>query len=80
MGCFRIDECNPAKHIKVCQSCKRAWERWDLGSQSGIEFYEDFPSRGIERKRCIYCIKEIKDAFQFNINNYRSQYRYKEIS
>ena len=78
MGRFREEEKNPTRNVKICQSCKRAWEQWNLGSQDGIEFYSDFPTRGIERKRCIYCTKEMKDAIQFKIKNYKSQYRLKQ--
>ena len=74
------EECNPTRNVKVCQSCERAWERWNLGSQGGVEFYEDFPTRGIKRKRCLYCIKEMKDAIQFKIKDYRSQYKLKQFS
>ena len=77
MGRFRNDEANPTANVKVCQSCRRTWERWSYGAQSGIEFYRDFPTRGIERKRCIYCIKEMKNAIQFTIKDYKPQYRLK---
>jgi len=80
MGRFREEEKNPARNVKVCQSCGKAWERWNIGAQGGIEFYHDFPPRGIERKRCIYCIKEMKDAIQFKVKDYRSQHRLKQLS
>jgi len=72
---LRDKEANPTSRVKVCQSCGRTWERWCYGSQSGIEFYDDFPTRGIERQRCIHCIKEMKNEIHFTIKDYRSQYR-----
>ena len=68
---------NPARNIKVCPSCERIWEQWSYGNNHGIEFYLDFPSRGIERKRCIHCIKEMRNAIQIDVNYYKPQYRFK---
>ena len=79
MGTYKrlTEDPNPTRNVKICQSCNRIWERWCYGAQSGIEFYSDFPSRGIANKRCIYCIKEIKNAIQIDVNYYKPQYRYK---
>lgn len=75
MGRFRDEEANPIANVRVCQSCKRVWERWGYGAQSGIDFYGDFPTRGIKRKRCINCTKEMKNAIQFRIKDYKSQHK-----
>jgi|21_taG_2_1085346.scaffolds.fasta_scaffold00114_30 hypothetical protein len=77
MGRFREEEKNPTRNVKVCQSCKRTWEYWCYGAQYGTEFYADFPQAGIERERCLYCIKEMKNAIQFKIRDYRPFYRLK---
>ena len=68
---------NPTRNVKVCQSGGKTWERWCYGAQSGIEFYSDFPQGGIERKRCIYCMKEMRNAIQIDVNYYKPQYRFK---
>ena len=68
---------NPTRNVKICQSCDQIWEQWNYGAARGINFYKDFPSRGIERKRCIYCIKEMKNAIQIDINYYKPQYKFK---
>jgi len=77
---LRDKEKNPIRNVKVCQSCDRTWEYWSYGAQSGTEFYEDFPRGGVERERCLYCVKEIKDAIQFKVKDYRSQHRLKQPS
>ena len=80
MGRFRDKEKDPTANVKVCQSCNRTWEQWSIGAQGGVNFYGDFPSIGIKRKRCIYCIKEMKDAIQFKVKDYKSRYRLKQFS
>jgi len=80
MGRFRDHEKDPTANVKVCQSCNKTWEYWCYGSQSGVEFYLDFPKGGIDKKRCLYCVKEMKDAIQFKVKNYKSRYRLKQFS
>ena len=73
MGRFRNDDTqSTVKNVRVCQSCSKTWERWSYGAQSGVEFYSDFPQGGIEIERCLYCVKEMKDAIRIKINSYRS--------
>lgn len=77
---FRDHEKDPTANVKVCQSCNKTWEYWCYGSQSGVEFYLDFPKGGIDKKRCLYCVKEMKDAIQFKVKDYKSRYRLKQFS
>ena len=59
---------------------KKTWEYWCYGAQSGTEFYLDFPKSGINKERCLYCVKEMKNAIQFKVKNYKSQHRLKQLS
>lgn len=54
--------------IKACQSCGKAWESWFTGSQKGLEIYDNFPTYGLERSRCLYCKKDMKSKFYFKLN------------
>jgi len=81
MGRFRNDDLqSTVKNVKVCQSCHKTWEYWCYGAQSGTEFYSDFPQGGIEQERCLYCIKEMKNAIRFKVNNYRPHDKLERVS
>jgi hypothetical protein len=45
-----------SRRLKLCKSCNKVWE-WVYSSGS-INHYEDFPTYGLRRVECKYCIKK----------------------
>jgi len=43
-----------SKPLHFCESCNVVWESI-ASSEQYIERYQDFPTRGLKRKKCLYC-------------------------
>ncbi len=41
--------------LNFCSSCKMVWENDCLRGSAKQLYYEDFPSRGLERNKCRKC-------------------------
>lgn len=54
------------KFIFYCHSCKQCWEKPKERWNKAIEYYNDFPSYGKQRKRCTVCCKSDKSATKQN--------------
>ena len=39
--------------VYLCPKCKRVWEMWD--DPQMLQYYSDFPKRGLVKKRCKNC-------------------------
>ena len=60
--------------MSYCLGCTRVWERVILARTDVIEYYEDFPTYGLERKQCPGCMAEqIINNNERNKNNGTNQ-------
>ena len=44
--------------VFYCEMCKRAWEDYWISTKKRVNKYEDFPTYGLKRKKCLDC-KEV---------------------
>lgn len=58
-----------------CVDCTQVWERVILARTDSIEFYQDFPTYGLERKKCPACLalEIINNNIERNNNNGTNQ-------
>ena len=43
-----------SKHLFLCENCNSVWEL-KVNGKGSIEKYENFPTRGLKRKKCKEC-------------------------